>query len=296
LQNVVAAKDDPKPANVPGPAATTLTKSNLEAHSASLSAAARDKNTTTNPSIVNIHVQGKRKAEEEEKEGPSPKKPKTTHLLKATPSTQSRKHPSVALQNLHTASVTASAAIASENRKFGPKNEPSSEKLKSSALEEIPENFDIKSTAEAVIAKARHIIKSTPVAGTKRKAEAIEDLETSAETKAKKQRLSGPSQLARSDNSKRRSSQKSPDVKNSPRALHNSANACYINAAMQLLYTIPELENMRVPGNADARYYSPYNENELWNIAEKRTIGKGVKKQLRLIRDLLEKPAVKQQL
>jgi hypothetical protein len=58
----------------------------------------------------------------------------------------------------------------------------------------------------------------------------------------------------------------------------------------------PELAKVKVPGNANARYHSPHTDDEGWTIAEKRAVGKSVKKELKLLRGLLEKPAVKQQL
>jgi hypothetical protein len=273
----------------------SLRKANLEGHGASMSAATKGNPLTSKALLVGKRFQGKRRAEEQEKEGLVPKKPKITHLLSSVPATQSQQRQSVAAQNTSAASVAA-ATVESRKRKCDFEKGPSSENVKSSAPEKIPANSNFKSTANAVVAKAKDLNDPAPVAGNKRKLEARQDVKTSAETEAKRQRVSGLRQTAKLDNSKPWPSQKSSEVREPPRALHNSANACYINATMQLLHTIPELAKVKVPGNANARYYSPHTDDEEWKIAEKRAVGKSVKKELKLVRGLLEKPAVKQQL
>lgn len=251
---------------------------------------------TAKASITSAQVQGKRRAEEQEQEGLLPKKPKITHIVSATPTQQSEKRSSVPARTVPAAPITASAAVKTREGKLQLETKSGSERAEPSSREETATKLNATSAPKAIVAEAEYHSEPVRLAGKKRKSATTEDVETSAEIESKKQRLSRPTQVAKLDNAEPQSLQTSPKVRELPRALHNSANACYINATMHLLHTIPELAEMKGPGNANARYYSPHTEDEEWKIVEKRTTGKGVKKDLKLVRDLLEKPAVKQQL
>lgn len=98
------------------------------------------------------------------------------------------------------------------------------------------------------------------------------------------------------DTSQRRLSRKAPKGRPHPRALHNSGNACFINASMQLLGSVPELIGMDAAPDADLHKWSVISDEGLWNLAMKKAEGRGVKRQLQSLRNVLEKPIVKESL
>ena len=100
----------------------------------------------------------------------------------------------MANQEASVAPHTASTAIASAKRNVEPEEKPTSE-AKPKTVEKTSVRHDVAATANAAVPSAKDVINSTTVAGNKRKLETAEDPKASADSEAKKRRLSGTPQL-----------------------------------------------------------------------------------------------------